>query len=39
MDAGQDWTLSVNNKYDYSTATASDGTPPSYQGYHMYNST
>lgn len=30
MDANEDWTLSVNNEYEYTTATASDGTPPVY---------
>ena len=30
MEADEDWTLSVNNEYTYSTATASDGTPPAY---------
>lgn len=39
MEADEDWTLSVNNEYEYSAAVSSNGDPPAYKGYHMYNST
>lgn len=39
LDMDEDWTLGLYHSYKYEQTATLDGTPASYRGYQMYNST